>query len=122
MTDELVFYTNPMSRGRIVRWMLEEAGVPYRTELLDYASSMKSAAYLAVGPGLRYAAASYGTPLTAPLALATWLVAMRVEVSPPQGAPMSGTYRFTPNVPTRARRATSSPRSGSSVHTLPASP
>jgi glutathione S-transferase len=31
MTDELVFYTNPMSRGRIVRWMLEEIAVPYRT-------------------------------------------------------------------------------------------
>ncbi len=26
MTDELVFYTHPMSRGRIVRWMLEEVG------------------------------------------------------------------------------------------------
>ena len=26
MSDELVFYTNPMSRGRIVRWMLEEVG------------------------------------------------------------------------------------------------
>src|ERR1700724_3304345 len=36
MTDELVFYTNPMSRGRIVRWMLEEIGHPYRTELLDF--------------------------------------------------------------------------------------
>ena len=31
MTDEIVFYTNPMSRGRIVRWMLEEIGQPYRT-------------------------------------------------------------------------------------------
>src|SRR4051794_25103479 len=37
MADELVFYTHPMSRGRIVRWMLEEVGEPYRTELLDYA-------------------------------------------------------------------------------------
>ncbi|HXW21870.1 MAG TPA: glutathione S-transferase, partial [Rhodomicrobium sp.] len=24
MPEEIVFYTNPMSRGRIVRWMLEE--------------------------------------------------------------------------------------------------
>ena len=38
MSDELVFYTNPMSRGRIVRWMLEEVGQPYRTEILDYAT------------------------------------------------------------------------------------
>ncbi|NWG23971.1 MAG: glutathione S-transferase family protein [Pseudorhodoplanes sp.] len=50
MTDELVFYTHPMSRGRIVRWMLEEIGVPYRTELLDFGTSMKSPAYLALNP------------------------------------------------------------------------
>ena len=28
MAGELVFYTNPMSRGRTVRWMLEEVGRP----------------------------------------------------------------------------------------------
>ncbi len=46
----LTFYTNPMSRGRIVRWMLEETGAPYDTVVLDYASSMKDAAYLAINP------------------------------------------------------------------------
>jgi glutathione S-transferase len=50
MSDELVFYTNPMSRGRIARWMLEEVGQPYRTELLDYGTTMKAPAYLAVNP------------------------------------------------------------------------
>ena len=50
MSDELVFYTNPMSRGRIVRWMLEEVGQPYRTELLDYGTTMKAPAYLAINP------------------------------------------------------------------------
>src|SRR6516162_3108940 len=50
MSDELVFYTNPQSRGRLVRWMLEEVGRPYRTEVLDYASSMKAPAYLAINP------------------------------------------------------------------------
>jgi glutathione S-transferase len=50
MTDELVFYTNPRSRGRIVRWMLEEIGQPYRTELLDYATTLKAPAYLAINP------------------------------------------------------------------------
>jgi glutathione S-transferase len=49
-TDELAFYTNPMSRGRIIRWMLEETGAPYRTELLDFASSLKAPAYLAINP------------------------------------------------------------------------
>ena len=46
----LTFYTNPMSRGRIARWMLEEVGAPYETVVLDYASSMKGAEYLAVNP------------------------------------------------------------------------
>jgi len=50
MTDELVFYTNPMSRGRIVRWMLEEVGAPYRTEIMGYGESMKGPAYLAINP------------------------------------------------------------------------
>jgi glutathione S-transferase len=50
MADELVFYTNPQSRGRIIRWMLEEVGQPYKTEVLDYASTMKGSAYLAINP------------------------------------------------------------------------
>ena len=50
MTDALVFYTNPMSRGRIVRWMLEEVGAPYRTEILGFGVSMKAPAYRAVNP------------------------------------------------------------------------
>lgn len=47
---ELTFYTNPMSRGRIVRWMLEEAGADYDVVLLDYASTMKAEPYLSVNP------------------------------------------------------------------------
>ncbi len=50
MSEDLVFYTNPMSRGRIVRWMLEEVGKPYRTEILGYGPEMKSPAYLAINP------------------------------------------------------------------------
>ena len=52
MTDGIVFYTNPMSRGQIVRWMLEEVGQPYRTEILGYEgeAGMKSPAYLAINP------------------------------------------------------------------------
>jgi glutathione S-transferase len=47
---ELTLYTNPMSRGRIARWMLEEAGADYDTVLLDYASRMKQQAYMSVNP------------------------------------------------------------------------
>lgn len=50
MADELVLYTNPQSRGRVARWMLEEIGQPYRTERLDYGTTMKAPAYLAVNP------------------------------------------------------------------------
>lgn len=50
MAEELVFYTNPMSRGRIARWMLEEVGAPYRTELIGYGAPMKSADYRAINP------------------------------------------------------------------------
>jgi len=50
MPDELVFYTNPQSRGRIARWMLEETGADYRTEVVDYATTMKGAEYLAINP------------------------------------------------------------------------
>jgi glutathione S-transferase len=49
MSDEIVFYTNPMSRGRIVRWMLEEVGQPYRTEIIEYANA-KAPEYLAINP------------------------------------------------------------------------
>jgi len=44
MADELVLYTNPMSRGRIVRWMLEEVGHPYRAEIVGYGPAMKGPA------------------------------------------------------------------------------
>ena len=47
---ELVFYTNPMSRGRVVRWMLEELGVSYRTKVVEFGPMMKSPEYLAVNP------------------------------------------------------------------------
>src|ERR1700727_2383419 len=50
MADELVLYTNPQSRGRVARWMLEEVGQPYKTEILDYASTLKAPAYLAINP------------------------------------------------------------------------
>lgn len=50
MADELVFYTNPMSRGRIVRWMLEELGRPYRTEIVAYGPPMKAPAYRQINP------------------------------------------------------------------------
>lgn len=50
MTDLLVLYSNPMSRGRIARWMLEEIGQPYEVRYLDYGPAMKAPEYLAINP------------------------------------------------------------------------
>lgn len=50
MSDELILYTNPMSRGRIARWMLEEVGVPYRREVLTFGGTIKGADYLRLNP------------------------------------------------------------------------
>ena len=50
MSDTLTLYSNPQSRGRIARWMMEEIGQPYRTEMLEYGGPMKAAAYLSVNP------------------------------------------------------------------------
>jgi glutathione S-transferase len=60
MSKDLIFYTNPMSRGRIVRWMLEEVGQPYETVVLDYASGMKGADYLAINPMGKVPAIKHG--------------------------------------------------------------
>lgn len=60
MSDELVFYTNPMSRGRMVRWMLEEVGQPYRTVVLEYGTTMKAPEYLAINPMGKVPAITHG--------------------------------------------------------------
>ena len=74
MSKDLVFYTNPMSRGRIVRWMLEEVGQPYRTEILDYENGMKGPAYLAVNPMGKVPAIKHGdTVVTEGAAICAYL-------------------------------------------------
>lgn len=50
MTASIVFYTNPMSRGGIVHWMLEEVGADYEMKTIEYGAAMKSAEYLAINP------------------------------------------------------------------------
>jgi glutathione S-transferase len=56
----LTFYTNPMSRGQIARWMLEEVGEPYEQVLLDYGTTMKAPEYLAVNPMGKVPAIKHG--------------------------------------------------------------
>jgi glutathione S-transferase len=102
MTDELVFCTNPMSRGRTVRWMLEEIGCPYRAEVLDYGPAMKSPAFRAVNPMGKVPAIRHGeTVVTEAAAVCAYLA----DAFPDAGlAPPPGD-RFTPRTSTSARRS-----------------
>ena len=95
MSDDLVFYTHPMSRGRIVRWMLEEVGQPYRTELLDYGTTMKAPAYLAVNPlGKVPAIRHRGTVVTECAAICAYLADAFPEagLAPPSGDTRRAAY------------------------------
>ncbi|MDB5418447.1 MAG: glutathione S-transferase, partial [Phenylobacterium sp.] len=95
MSDELIFFTNPQSRGRIVRWMLEELGQPYRTELLDYASSMKAPEYLAINPMGKVPAIRHGdTVVTEAGAICAYLADAfpQAGLAPPLGDKRRGPY------------------------------
>lgn len=74
MASEIIFYHNPMSRGQIVRWMLEEVGAPYDTEILDYASGMKSEEYRAINPMMKVPAIAHkGRVVTEAAAICAYL-------------------------------------------------
>ena len=95
MADELVFYTNPMSRGRIVRWMLEEVGRPYRTELLDYGTTMKAPEYLRINPMGKVPALRHGdTVVTESAAICAYLADAFPDagLAPPPGDRLRGPY------------------------------
>jgi glutathione S-transferase len=94
MADELVLYTNPMSRGRIVRWMLEEVGQPYKAEIIEYAS-MKSPEYLAINPMGKVPAVRHGeTIVTEGAAICAYLADVFPEagLAPPPGSRLRGPY------------------------------
>jgi glutathione S-transferase len=95
MADELVFYTHPMSRGRIVRWMLEEVGQPYRTELLEFGTTMKEPGYLAINPMGKVPAIKHGeTVVTECGAICAYLADAYPEagLAPPPGDRRRGPY------------------------------
>jgi len=88
MADELILYTNPQSRGRIARWMLEEIGQPYKTEILDYAGTMKAPAYLAINPMGKVPALRHGDAVvTETAAICAYLADAfpQARLAPPPG-------------------------------------
>jgi glutathione S-transferase len=61
MTDrKLTLYSNPMSRGRIAHWMMEEVGEPYDVVWLDYATTMKQPPYTGINPMGKVPALTHG--------------------------------------------------------------
>ena len=94
-SEEIVLYTNPMSRGRIARWMLEETGQPYRAEVLEYGAPMKSPQYLAINPmGKVPAIVHGGVVVTECAAICAWLADAFPEagLAPAPGDPLRGPY------------------------------
>lgn len=95
MTDELVLYTNPMSRGRIARWMLEEVGRPYRAEIVGFGPPMKGAHYKAINPMGKVPALRHGdTTVTEAAAICAYLADAFPEagLAPPHGSALRGPY------------------------------
>ncbi len=95
MTRSLTFYTNPMSRGRIARWMLEEVGEPYETIILDYGPAMRSPDYLAINPMGKVPAIAHGDMVvTEGAAICAYLADMfpGSGLAPAPNDPRRGTY------------------------------
>ncbi|KLK92314.1 glutathione S-transferase [Microvirga vignae] len=95
MADNLIFYTHPQSRGRIVRWMLEEVGHPYKTEILQFGTSIKSPDYLAFNPMGKVPTIIHdGTVVTEAAAICAYLADVFPEagLAPPHGDRRRGPY------------------------------
>jgi len=114
MSEEIVFYSSPMSRGRMVHWMLEEVGAPYRFEVVNLErSDQKKPHYLAVNPmGKVPAIVHRGTVVTECGAIITYLADAfpAARLAPPPGQP--GTRHLLPlDVLRRVLRRTGGDRS-----------
>lgn len=94
--SDLTFYTNPQSRGQMVRWMLEEVGAPYETEYLTYGGTMKSEAYLAINPMGKVPAIRHnGKVVTEVAAICAYLADAFPEAGlAPEPADRADYYRF----------------------------
>lgn len=93
--SELTFYTHPMSRGRVVRWMLEEIGIPYSVETLEYGADIKSPEYLAINPMGKVPAIKHGdTVVTEVAAICVYLADQFPDkkLAPPPQSPERGAY------------------------------
>jgi glutathione S-transferase len=94
MTD-LAFYTNPMSRGRIARWMLEETGCAYDTHVVEFGPAMHGGTYKAVNPMAKVPAIRHrGVVVTEAAAICAYLADAFPEagLAPDVSSPDRGAY------------------------------
>jgi glutathione S-transferase len=96
MSGKITFYHNPMSRGRMAHWMLEEVGVPYETKVLDFEKrEHKAPSYLAINPmGKIPAIVHDGVVITETPAIIAYLADRFPEkkLAPRLDDPARGTY------------------------------
>ena len=96
MSDPVVFYTNPMSRGRVAHWMLEEVGAPYDLRLVNLEKGeQKQPAFLAVNPmGKVPAIVHRGVVVTETSAICMYLADAfpAANLAPATHDPARGTY------------------------------
>lgn len=93
--SEITFYTHPMSRGRVVRWMLEEIGVPYTVETMEFGPDMKTPEYLAINPMGKVPAIKHGnTVVTEVAAICAYLADQFPDkgLAPSPQSPERGPY------------------------------
>lgn len=94
MSADLVLYSNPMSRGRIARWMLEEVGQPYTVQHMDF-GALKNDAYLAINPMGKVPALKHGAAIvTECAAICAYLAAAFPEagLAPERGTQAHADY------------------------------
>jgi glutathione S-transferase len=96
MSEEIVFYCNPMSRARIAHWMLEEVGAPYRIELVSFEKGEhKKPSFLAINPmGKLPAIVHRGVVVTECAAICAYLADAfpTARLAPRNEEPARGTY------------------------------
>lgn len=91
----LTLYTNPNSRGRIIRWLLEELNVPYDVKVLQYGSEMKAADFLALNPMGKVPVIKHGEVIvTESAAICAYLADQFADkqLAPAPDSPQRGAY------------------------------
>ena len=96
MVDKVTLYSNPMSRGRTVQWLLDELGAPYDLKVLDLAKGeQKTPQYLAINPmGKVPAIVHRGVVVTEAAAICVYLADAfpQAGLAPKLDDPKRGTY------------------------------